>query len=116
MKFLITMNMPSAQGYAVHQVTIEHQAESVAEFCSVLNKAEFILCRQLYRQKNLRGETNWLDRGDMVINTYHIGKVQQFIEFERGDYEDDESQGRTEYSRGNAEGSRGPIRPRRSAF
>lgn len=115
MKFLITMNMPSAQGYAVHQVTVEHNAESVADFCSVLNNTEFILVRQLYRQKNLNG-TVWLDRGDMVINTYHIGKVSQFIEFERGDYDDDESQGRSEYSRGNSQGPRGPIRPRGPAF
>lgn len=115
MKFLITMNMPSAQGYAVHQVTVEHVAESVADFCAVLNQREFIMCRQLYRQKTPRGETHWLDRGDIVINTYHIGKVQQFIEFER-EYEDDESQGRTEFSRSNAEGPRGALRPRRPTF
>jgi len=115
MKFLLTMNMPSAQGYAVHQVTVEHPANSCMELCEALNRNEFILCRQLYRQKNLRGETNWMDRGDIVINTYHIGKVQQFIEFER-ENEDDESQGRIERSGGNAEGPRGPIRPRRSSF
>ena len=112
MKFLITMNMPSAQGYAVHQVTVEHVAESLGTFCDILNDSEFILCRQLYRQKNMRGEPTWLDRGDIVINTYHIGKVQQFIEFER-EYDEDESQGRTEFSRGNPDGPRGPIRPRR---
>jgi hypothetical protein len=112
MKFLFTMNMPSAQGYAVHQVTVEYPAESVAELCEDLNENEFILCRQLYRQKNLRGEPSWLDRGDIVINTYHIGKVQQFIEFER-DYDVDESQGRTELSHRDIEGPRGPIRPRR---
>jgi hypothetical protein len=110
MKFLITMNMPSAQGYAVHQVTVEHPVENLDAFCDLLNDNEFILCRQLYRQKNMRGDSSWLDRGDIVINTYHIGKVQQFIEFEREN--DDESFGYSEGVGSHVGRQRPPLRKR----
>lgn len=116
MKYLVTMNMPSARDYLVHQLTVEHPAETCAEFCKSLNQYEFILCRLLYRQRGIRGETVWIDRGDLVINTAHVGKVQEFIEVEKGEYRDDESYGSAGNVREHSEGSRGPIRPRRGMF
>jgi hypothetical protein len=78
---LITMNMPSAQGYLVHQVTVEHPAQSIDEFYKELHETDFVFATQLYRKKDPRGDVHWEDRGKIILNSAHIGKVQEFIEF-----------------------------------
>lgn len=85
MKFLFTMNMPSAQGYAVHQLTGDHPATSCREMNAALNSTDFLLVRQYYRRKNEDGTTFWDDRGDLIVNVQHIGKIQEFIERESHD-------------------------------
>jgi len=114
-KFLITMNMPSAQGYLVHQVTIEHHARSCRELCEMLNNDVFIMGRQLYRKRTPGMEQTWQDRGDIVLNTTHIGKVAEFVEFDKEE-EDHESYGYTDNRRPHAPGTRPPIRPRGTGF
>jgi len=114
MKFLITMNMPSAQGYLVHQVTIDHFAASCGELCDLLNEDEFIVARQWYRRVH-HGDVVWVDRGDIVINTAHIGKVQEFVEFER-ENGNDEAHGSPDERRYDPQGTRPPVRPRRGMF
>jgi hypothetical protein len=106
MRFLITMNMPSAQGFLVHQLTIEHQSQSCSEFCDELQGNEFIIGRLLYRQKTMTGETLWIDRGDVIINTSHVGKAQEFLDIEREDY--DEPYRTVEQRRGYVE-RKGPV-------
>jgi len=113
-KFLITMNMPSAQGYLVHQVTIEHNAKSCSELCDALNNDVFIIGRQLYRKRTPSSEPIWQDRGDIVLNTAHVGKVAEFVEFERD--EDDEPHGNIDHRRQHTSGTRPPIRPRGTVF
>jgi hypothetical protein len=113
-KFLITMNMPSGQGYLVHQVTIEHRAKSCVEFCEMLNTDVFIVGRQLYRKRSPNMEPIWQDRGEIVLNTAHIGKVAEFVEFDKED--DDESYGHTDNRRQHTPGTRPPIRPRGTVF
>lgn len=110
MRFLVTMNMPSAQGFLVHQVTVEHKCESCEQFCEELNDNEFVVARLLYRQKSHHGELYWIDRGDIVINTSHIGKVQEFVDIEKEDY--DEPFRGNEQRRGYAEGKRPALRSR----
>lgn len=112
MKFLITMNMPAFEGKLVHQVTLElPEVSSVAEFCKLMNRDEFITGTQWYHRKMPTGEIFWEDRGEMIVNTAHIGKVAEFIEHEEMTY--DESQGRSQFSRQYVTGPRGPIRQRR---
>ena len=111
MKFLITMHMPSATGYLVHQVTVDHKTNSCAELCEVLNNEIFIICRQFYKRRTPSGETLWEDRGDVILNTTHIGKVQEYIEAEK-EHTNDESYGHTDHRRISPSGTRGPIRPR----
>ena len=96
MRFLITMNMASAQGYAVHQITIDHEAATLDEFLAEVNDYPFILGHQYYRVKTPDGEITWKDRGKLIINSSHIGKVQEFIEFEPKENNYDESQGHFE--------------------
>jgi len=111
MKFLITMHMPSATGYLVHQITVEHKSKSCAEFCETLSSEIFIICRQFYKRKTPNGETLWEDRGDLILNTTHVGKVQEYIEAEK-ENTNDEPYGYIDNRRTNFAGTRGPVRPR----
>lgn len=81
MKFLVTMNMSSSNGYPVHQVIFEHKALSVHELYNVLNDEIFIYGRQFYRHTTENGKTGFVDRGDIVLNTAHIGKIQEYMDF-----------------------------------
>lgn len=115
MRFLITMNMPSASGNLVHQVTVDHEAESLEKFSDLLNNEIFIVCRNLYRRTDNEGAMYWEDRGDIILNSAHVGKVQEYIEQDRG-WQSDESQGSVERRGFSVETKRGPIRPRRTVL
>jgi hypothetical protein len=111
MKFLITMNMPSAVGHLVHQVTVETSCTTIDEMLDMLSSNDFILGTQWYRKKTPDG-MYWEDRGQIVINTTHVGKVQVFIEYGK-DLSNDEAYTDTEYSRQDTSGPRGTVRGRR---
>lgn len=116
MKLLITMHMPSAQGYSVHQLTVEHPAKNLDAFLDLLNDYEFIKCRLYYRERDeINGGVVWRDKNDIVINTSHIGKVQEFIEYGERD-NDDESLGYSEGVSNYAGRSRPPLRKRGGNF
>jgi hypothetical protein len=104
--------MPSAKNYLIHQLTVELNVNSCADFCEMMNDEEFILCRLLYRRTLISGELAFEDRGDLIINTAVIGKVQEYYELEK-EYGHDESHGNSEPSHHNAAGERGAIRKRR---
>lgn len=113
MKFLITMNMPSAKGFLVHQITGDYPAESVEEFCKALNDNPFIVVDQYYKDDNTAdGEIDWTFMGSIIINTDHIGKVHEHNE--RKSY--GRPHGNSRNSRENIEGSGIPVRGRRSVF
>jgi len=82
MRFLVTMNMPSANGMDTHQMTLEHPVKSQEELCTLLNRVEFVIFRMFYRRKNTDGSVWWQDRGEIVVNTTMIGKAQEFMDFE----------------------------------
>lgn len=115
MRFLITMNMPSAAGNTVHQVTVEHKSASLQEFCETLNTDIFVMCRNFYRRTDNDGVMYWEDRGDIILNSAHVGKVQVYVEHEKGGYQD-ESQGSFDRRGFSVESQRGPIRPRRQVL
>ena len=110
-KFLLTLNMPSAAGMLVHQVTIElGDIKSCDDLCELLNEQDFICATQWYKRQYNNGEVTWQNRGDVIINTAHIGKIQEFYENE--DAKHDESHRNYEPSRSYAQVARGPVRPR----
>lgn len=82
MRFLVTMNMPSANGMDTHQMTLEHPVKSQEELCTLLNRVEFVIFRMFYKRKNVNGEVWWQDRGEIIVNTTMIGKAQEFIDFD----------------------------------
>ena len=110
MRFLITMNMPSASGNSVHQVTVDHPATSVEQLCEILNTDIFIICRNFYRRTDNTGSMYWEDRGEIILNSAHIGKVQAYLEMNTPEDATLGAERRTVP----VESQRGPIRPRRS--
>ena len=96
----------------MHQLTLEvPQARSIKELCLLMNREEFIVGRHLYRKKNIyTQDSEWEDRGDVIVNTAHIGKVVEFIEMEEDNYDSSQKANvvRTQYT---TQGPRRPIRP-----
>lgn len=108
MRFLITMNMPSTSGNLVHHVTMDvEEAESCEAFCDMMNSEEFIMGRQWYRRKNYDDSIFWEDRGMTILNTSHIGKVQEFIDME--EKINDDAQANTGSMRRNNDPARGGV-------
>jgi hypothetical protein len=100
MKFLVTMNMPSSNGYPVHQVIFEHHCESVRDLILIMNDDIFVYGRQFYRINSENGKGSFVDRGEIILNTTHIGKVQEYLDYaDHGDQRQPEKQ-------------RGPLRSR----
>lgn len=110
------MNMASANGNPVHQITVDHPAKDLEEFLGEMNAYEFIMAHQYYRVKQFDGEIVWKDRGDIIINTAHIGKVQEFIEFEVKENNYDEPYGHLETSSQHLGGPGPQVRKRRGNF
>jgi hypothetical protein len=102
--------MPSVKGLLVHQLTVDYEVSSCLEFRDVLNDNDFILCHQHYRKEYPNGEVKWEDRGEIILNTSQIGKVQKFIEYEK-DYNYDEPYQHTDYRRQYSQPTRKPLRP-----
>lgn len=83
-RFLVTMHMPNGSSeYLVHQVTGDHPSENLEQFAEELNNNTFILIHQYYWMDNQNtGEKGWRDRGPIIINTEHIGKVSLYVDNE----------------------------------
>lgn len=104
MRFLMTLNMPSAQGNSVHQIIMDHESESLFEFWKLLNDEIFVIGKQVYKRINDDGTSQYLDRGELIINTAHIGKAQEYIEYDRSE------------DSGASLKQRGPLRPRANNY
>ena len=81
MRFLLTLNMPSMTGNMVQQIIVGHKyAKTCLELTEILNENQFVNFTLWYRYQEPNEPHKWDDRGDIVINTDHIGKVQLFVE------------------------------------
>lgn len=80
MRFVLTMNMPSSTGSVIHQIIFDHPSRSVKELCELLNDEMFIVGRQIYKRFSQDEAPVFLDRGDIIVNTAHIGKVQEYYD------------------------------------
>lgn len=95
MRFLVSMKMPNANGMLTHQLTLEHTSNSLEELCAFMNRQEFLIFDLFYRRRHQTGEIWWQDRGQIIINTSCIGKVQEFINMETEDSYDEFNKGAT---------------------
>lgn len=79
MRFQFTLNMPSSVGNLVHQVIGDHEAETLQQLLKTLEGNHFIVVRQWYVYRTNFGD-DWRDKGYLIINTDHIGKVCSYGE------------------------------------
>jgi hypothetical protein len=80
MKFFMTMNMPSNQGRAVHQMIVELPGvQGLGELAHVLAQNVFITVDEYYYIRDETGQTSgtYRMRGPIIINTEYIGKVRE---------------------------------------
>lgn len=78
MKFLITMNMPSHRGGSIHQITCEHPSKGLADFCSALEKNEFVIVEEFYRDSEAAlGDDPYYSVGFTALNYRVIGKIKE---------------------------------------
>ena len=73
MRFLLTLNMPSASGNLVHQVNAEYPVDSLEAFVEALTHNEFVIIHEYYRDQNTREDIN---RGFVAINYRYVGKIK----------------------------------------
>lgn len=78
MKYLLTLNMGSASDKRVHQIILDHDAPTLEKLESYLENNNFVSGRLFYH--NFHGEAGFKNRGDIIVNTGIIGKVQVFFE------------------------------------
>lgn len=79
MKFFLTMNMPSNQGRAVHQIVGEaHNVDSLGAFWEYVTKHDFIIVDEFYYEKDPRSPEPgvYIPRGPIILNTNFIGKIR----------------------------------------
>lgn len=101
MKVMITMNMPNSSGMPLHKLIAETPHTSIAQLYEHISDREFILVTQYYVTRSRDGEATWDDLGLVILNTYHIAKIQEYID---RDVEDDDRpqprhNNRTQYRR-----------------
>ena len=80
MKVMITMNMPNSSGMPLHKLIADIKAESIEDVYEIMCDREFIMVSQFYVNRRPNGETFYDDLGPVIINTYHIAKVQAYVE------------------------------------
>jgi hypothetical protein len=70
-RFLVTMNMPSASGNLVHQMHVSHSAESLEDFIKELSESDFVIVEEFYKK-----ESGYESRGNVAISYRNIGKIK----------------------------------------
>lgn len=73
MRFLITMNMPSHSGKAVHQMQVEHSSKTLDEFTKTLSEKDFVIVEEFYKAREADG---YESRGQVAVSYRHIGKIK----------------------------------------
>ena len=77
MKFLITMNMPSYKGGAIHQIICEYPATGLADFCDALEKREFTIIEEFYKKFDAANNPYYESQGLTSVNYRYVGKVKE---------------------------------------
>ena len=73
MRFLITMNLPTATGKAVHQIVAEHPASSLEAFRQEIDASNFVMVEEFYKN-NVDNSVE--AHGNILLNTMNVGKVK----------------------------------------
>jgi len=82
MRFLITMNMPSAAGNFVHQMNVEYPVESLEGFVDELTRNDFVIVEEFYKDPNRTADYS---RGHVAINHRFVGKIKVMNGFQNNE-------------------------------
>lgn len=84
MKLLLHMNMPSGQNDGTHQVIMSvPELRSLADLPAMISHTHGILHgRHLVYDRLGGGQRSWRDRGPMLVNFAHVGKIAVYYEGE----------------------------------
>jgi len=85
MRVMITMNMPNSSGMPLHKVVADVEARSIADLNDIMCENDFILVMQRFHNRLPNGEQVWEEVGPVILSTFHIAKVQEYIEKESHD-------------------------------
>jgi len=76
-KFLFSLNVPSGANDLVHQVVGEvPNVESLDDLHMLMCELTFIKLRLMFYTRSPTGEKKWTDKGEMLLSTEHVAKVQ----------------------------------------
>lgn len=73
MRFLLTLNMPSASGNLVHQMNAEYPVNSIEEFVDALTNNDFVVVEEFYKDPTKNTDYS---RGHVAINHRFVGKIK----------------------------------------
>lgn len=80
MRFLFYMNMPSGGNDLIHQVIGEVDCKSLTELRDIMERQDFLTINHLTYDRQPSGGKRFRSRGEMILNTSHIGKVAAYYE------------------------------------
>jgi hypothetical protein len=79
MRFLITMNMPSAAGNFVHQMNAEYPVDTLEGFVDALTTNDFVVVEEFYKDPYKNTDYS---RGFVAINHRFVGKIKVLTSFQ----------------------------------
>lgn len=79
MRFLCTLNMPSAAGNQVHQMNIEYPVDSLEGFVEALTNNDFVIVEEFYKDPYKSADYS---RGFVAINHRYVGKIKVMNSFQ----------------------------------
>lgn len=80
MRFLFHMNMPSGGNDMVHQVVGKVDCKSLGELREMMDRQTFLMIDHTTYERIPEVGKRWRSRGEMLLNTAHIGKVAVYYE------------------------------------
>jgi 6-pyruvoyl-tetrahydropterin synthase len=80
-KLLLHMNMPSGSNDGTHQVIFSIPGiDDLGRLAALIREKEGVLHGHHYIFDRINGERIWRNRGEMVINFAHVGKIDVYYE------------------------------------
>ena len=80
MRFLFHMHMPSGGNDLVHQVVGNVDCGSLGELREMMDRQTFLTIDHTTYERMPEGGKRWRSRGNMLLNTAHVGKVSVYHE------------------------------------
>ena len=71
----------------LHKLVADVEAETMEDLFELMCENDFIMITQRFHNRNNTGETVWEAVGPIILSTFHIAKVQEYVEKDSHDDE-----------------------------